>query len=157
VSILRRLASGAAGIRRVLNLYGPYLGAGVRVRHIAEDFSEIRVEMKLHWYNRNYVGTHFGGSLYSMVDPFYMLMLINRLGRDYIVWDKSAQIEFVRPGTGRVHATFVLNDDTLETVRRETADGERYLPTWTVKVTDDNDELVARVKKTLYVKRKQAA
>jgi hypothetical protein len=87
-------------MRCFMSFYPPYLGAGVRVRHISDDFRDVTVSMGLGWYNRNYVGTQFGGSLYSMVDPFYMLMLMENLGRQYIVWDKAADIDFISPGKG---------------------------------------------------------
>ncbi len=113
--------------------------------------------MGLRWYNRNYVGTHFGGSLYSMIDPFYMLMVMNVMGPDYVVWDKSASIDFVRPGKGRVFAHFTLSDEQIETIREHTANGEKYLPAWDVEITDEAGECVARARKTLYIRRKPAS
>lgn len=157
MSVLKRFFSGADGMRRALNLFGPYFGAGVRVESIAPDYSEARVSMALRWYNTNYVGTHFGGSLYSLTDPFYMLLLINRLGRDYIVWDKAASIDFVSPGTGRVSATFKLTEEMVQDVIRHTEKGEKYLPEWPVDVVDESGKLVARVHKTLYIRRKKTA
>lgn len=156
MSLLRRAFAGAEGIRRALNLYGPYLGAGVRVTEIDPDYRHVCVSMQLRWYNTNYVGTHFGGSLYSMVDPFYMLLLMNRLGRDYIVWDKAASIDFIKPGRGRVSARFELDDQRLAEVIAATADGRKYLPTWPVEIFDEDGERVARVEKTLYIRRKPA-
>ena len=157
MSVFKRFFAGADGMRRAFSLFGPYRGAGVRVEHIAADFSEATVSMRLRWYNTNYVGTHFGGSLYSMTDPFFMLLLMNRLGRDYIVWDKAASIDFIRPGKGKVSACFQLTDAMLEDVRRHTADGEKYLPVWPVEIRDEAGELVARVEKTLYIRRKKNA
>lgn len=156
MSLLRRAFAGAEGIRRALNLYGPYLGAGVRVTEIDPDYRHVSVSMTLRWYNTNYVGTHFGGSLYSMVDPFYMLLLMNRLGRDYIVWDKAASIDFIKPGRGRVSARFELDDQRLAEVVAATAHGDKYLPTWPVEIFDEAGERVARVEKTLYIRRKPA-
>ena len=78
--------------------YMPFVGAGIRVTKVTPDFREVEVKMKLKWYNKNYVGSHYGGSMFSMTDPFYMLMLIQILGKDYMVWDKSACIEFLKPG-----------------------------------------------------------
>ena len=78
----KKLARKVRFLRWLLNFYPPYLGAGVKVRYISSDFREVRVSMGLKWYNRNYVRTQFGGSLYSMTDPFYMLMLMENLGRD---------------------------------------------------------------------------
>jgi acyl-coenzyme A thioesterase PaaI-like protein len=155
MSVLKGLFAGAHGMRRAFTIFAPYLGAGVRVEYIADDFSEARVSMSLRWYNTNYVGTHFGGSLYSMTDPFFMLLLMNRLGRDYIVWDKAAAIDFIRPGKGKVTAHFRLTDAMLEDVRQHTAGGEKYLPVWPVEIRDEAGELVARVDKTLYIRRKK--
>ena len=140
--------------RWILNIYGPYLGAGIRVERISADWREIQVSMKLRWFNRNAVGTHFGGSLYSMVDPHLMLMLMNILGKGYIVWDKSAEIDFVRPGRGRVVANFIITDDDLQAIRNNTAQGEKYLPHFSIRVIDTEGELVARIKKNLYIRRK---
>lgn len=155
MSRLLQLMQNPRWLRRLLNIYPPYLGMGIRVAHIAPDFRCIKVVLKLHWYNRNYVGTHFGGSLYAMTDPFYMLMLLQVLGRDYIVWDKHSAIDFVRPGRGRVTAEFTLDDAQIATIKRETAAGQKYLPQFTVDVVDDAGEVVAVVTKTLYVRKKQ--
>ena len=125
---IRRWLSSAGAMRRVMTAYAPYLGAGIRVTHIADDFRSATVEMRQRWYNTNYVGTHFGGSLYSMVDPMYMLLLMRRLGNDYIVWDKSAHIDFIRPGKGKVVAHFELTDERLDEIRAATAGGEKMLP-----------------------------
>ncbi|MBW4935884.1 DUF4442 domain-containing protein [Marinobacter sp. F4206] len=152
---IRQWFASAGALRRRLTTFGPYLGAGVKVTHIADDFSTATVEMRQHWFNTNYVGTHFGGSLYSMVDPLYMLLLMRRLGNDYIVWDKSASIEFVRPGKGTVTAHFDLTAVRLEEIRRKTEGGEKYLPEWDVEITDESGELVARVHKVLYVREKR--
>ena len=144
-------------MRWFMGLYPPYLGAGVRVRHISDDFRDIQVSMGLSWYNRNYVGTQFGGSLYSMVDPFFMLMLMENLGRDYIVWDKAADIDFIAPGKGTVYARFNIDDTLLDEIRRQTAGGEKYRPQWQVDIHDGAGHLVARVGKTLYVRLKPQA
>ncbi|MDX1559103.1 MAG: DUF4442 domain-containing protein [Marinobacter sp.] len=152
---VRRWLASAGAMRRFLSTFAPYLGAGIRVTHIAADFSSARVEMGQHWYNTNYVGTHFGGSLYSMVDPMYMLLLMRRLGNDYIVWDKSASIDFIRPGKGKVMARFELTDERVEEIRSATQGGDKVLPEWDVEIVDESGELVARVHKVLYVRRKK--
>ncbi|ROR03496.1 DUF4442 domain-containing protein [Desulfosoma caldarium] len=139
----------------LLNLYPPYLGAGIRVRRVSPDFREILVEMPLRFFNRNYVGTHFGGSLYAMVDPFYMLMLIKNLGPDYIVWDKAATIDFVKPGKGTVRAHFQLEEKVLQEIKERVQERGKFLPTFTVEVRDTQGEVVARVEKVLYVRRKK--
>lgn len=141
-------------LRLLLNLYPPYLGAGVRVRRMTPDMREIDVEMRLRWYNRNYVGTHFGGNLYSMVDPFYMLMLMHNLGPGYVVWDKAARIDFVAPGRGTVRAAFRLDQARIDEIVAATEGGRKALPEFPVEIHDESGDVVARVHKTLYVRRK---
>lgn len=141
-------------LRWRLNLYPPYFGTGIHVAHIADDFRRIVVEMPLRWYNRNYVGTHFGGSLSAMTDPFYMLMMIQILGRDYIVWDQAGTIEYRKPGRGRVRAEFVIDDSVVEEIRQATADGSKYLRVMPVDITDEEGDVVAHVTRTLYIRKK---
>ena len=152
-----RLARRARLLRWLLNIYPPYLGAGIRVQHISPDMAHAKVRLKLTFWNRNYVGTQFGGSLYSMVDPFYMLLLIERLGPEYIVWDKAASIDFIKPGKGPVFAEFHVDDGLLEEIRQQTATGKKYLPRLQVDIRDAAGELVAQVDKTLYVRLKPQA
>lgn len=153
----RKLARRARMLRFGLNIYPPYIGAGVSVQHISPDCREARVKMVMRWYNRNFVGTQFGGSLYSMVDPFYMLLLMQLLGNDYIVWDKAASIDFVSPGKGPVFADFRIDDALLEDIRARTANGDKYLPELQVDIRDAAGTLVASVNKTLYVRLKPRA
>lgn len=144
----------AAAMLSRLQAYPPYVGAGIAVTHVADDASEIRVEMALTPQNRNLVGTHFGGSLYAMVDPHLMILLVHRLGPGYVVWDKAAQIEFRKPGQGTVRAVVRVTDEDVEAIRTATESGERHFPEWTLTVVDEEDEVVAVVVKTLYVRRK---
>jgi len=138
-----------------INLWPPFLGAGIRLKHIAPDYKEVIVTMKLRWYNRNYVGTHFGGSLAAMTDPFYMLMLIHVLGKEYIVWDKTSTIDFIAPGRGTVTARFTLKDDQIAEIKSKTANGDPYYPEFSVDIVNESAEVIARVSKKLYVRKKQ--
>ena len=137
-----------------INLYPPFLGAGIRAERISDDFMEADVSLVLRWYNRNYVRTQFGGSLYAMTDPFFMLMLMNILGRDYIVWDQAAKIDFVSPGKGKVWARFRLTHEEIVRIKAEAESGDPLRPVYLVEVHDEQDVLVARVEKTLYIRKK---
>ena len=143
-----------AALLRLINFWPPFLGSGVRVTHIAADFTAVDVELRLKFWNRNYVGTHFGGSLYAMTDPFFMLMLIENLGRDYIVWDKAATIKFKQPGRGLVLAKFRLSRQEINDIRLEADSSPKVEPVFNVQVCDKAGRLVAEVEKTLYVSRK---
>ncbi len=140
--------------RGFLNLWPPFLGAGIRVRRISSDWKEIDVEMKLRWWTRNYVGTHYGGSLYSMADPFFMVMLIENWGKDYIVWDKAASIRFRKPGRGTVSASFRLSDEQIGEIRQALNSQEKIERTFTAEIKDQSGIVVAEVEKLLHVRRK---
>jgi hypothetical protein len=141
---------------RLLNLYPPYLGAGVRVK-ASPDLRTFEVRMRLRWWNRNYVSTHFGGSLYTMCDPFFMLILLEALGSGYVVWDKAATIRFRRPGRGLVKATFHIPQERIDEIRAM-ADAEgKVEPTFQADVVDEQGNVVAEVEKLLYVRRKDKA
>lgn len=139
---------------KMINYYPPYLGAGIKLEYLSQDFKKAVVGMKLRWWNKNMVGTHFGGSLMSMSDPFYMLLFMQNLGRDYIVWDKATTIRFKRPGTGKVTCVFEIDDDlihALKTEADESGKAEKVLPLF---IKNEADEVVCELEKTVYVRRK---
>lgn len=136
-------------------LFGCYRGTGGRLRYIAEDWSEVRLDLPLSWHTRNYVGTIFGGSIYSAVDPIYMLMLIHRLGPEFVVWDKSASIQFKKPGRETLHAKFLISDEELAAVRTA-LDSQRSIDrTYVVQLVDGSGTICATVEKIIYIRRRE--
>lgn len=150
---LWRWAEKVFGLRWAIMLYSPYLGAGVRLTHLSKNYDRIIVEMKQRFWNTNYVGVHFGGSLYAMCDPFYMFLLMKRLGPSYIVWDQAGSIEFVRPGQGKVRAEFSLDEPTLDRIRGEVAIKRKTIETFHVSILDEQDRVVSRVEKKIYIRK----
>ena len=144
-------------LRWIFNLWPPFLASGIHVTRLSADLRDARVELRMRPWNRNYVGTHFGGNLFAMTDPFWMIMTLRALGKDHVVWDKAGEIEFIRPGRGLVHAEFVLDEATLQTIRDATAGDAKYLHWFTTDVLDASGEPVARVRKQIYVRRKRRA
>jgi len=130
--------------RHGINLWPPFLFAGIHLRELSRDYRYARVELRMRPWNRNYVGTHFGGSLFAMTDPFWMLLAMHSLGRDYIVWDKAGSIEFVKPGRGTVHADFRLEESVLEELRQAAANGDKVLRWFETDVIDSDGAVVAR-------------
>ncbi len=150
MSVLDRISPTA--LRRLFRFWPPFIGAGIRVTEISPDWHYVRVEMPLTRFNRNFVGTHFGGSLYAMTDPFPMIPLIRVLGSDYHVWDQAGEVEFLKPGRGRVIAEIRLDPHRVQKLREEAADGSKLLPEFPIEVKAENGEVVARVRKKIYVR-----
>ena len=144
----------ASTLRHGMNAWPPFLFSGIRITALGHDFRHARVELRHRWYNRNYVGTHFGGSLFAMTDPFWMLLTMRSLGRDYFVWDQAGEIRFLKPGRGTVHAAFDLGDEVIDAMRGATVGGAKYLHWFDTDIHDDGGDLVATVRKQVYVRRK---
>lgn len=137
--------------RWAFNVWPCFRGTGARVAFIASDWSEVRVRLPLSWRTRNYVGTIFGGSLYAAVDPFYMLMLIHRLGPEYVVWDKAASIRFRKPGRSPLFATFRLEEAEVDEIHRLLRDQPKVDRTYPVELRDAEGVLHAEVQKVIHI------
>lgn len=139
-------------LRPLFNLYAPFRGAGIQIREIDPAYQFIVVDMPLTRRNKNIVGTHFGGSLYAMADPFYMFILMQRLGSKYLVWDQDASIRFVSPGKGLVRGVFEVNDSALDDIRQQASSGKKVLYTFQTEIKHLDGSVVAEVSKTLYIR-----
>ncbi|QMT61043.1 MULTISPECIES: DUF4442 domain-containing protein [unclassified Legionella] len=139
---------------RLIRFWPPFWGAGISVKSFHSDGSQIVVQMKMRFWNKNYVGTHYGGSMYSMTDPFYMLMLMHLLGKGYVVWDKSASIRYKIPAKGTLYAQFKLSPQQVENIRHEVNEAKKIDSEFIIPITDKEGKIVAEVKKTLSIIKK---
>ena len=146
----------ASTLRLLMNVWSPFRGAGIKVREIAPDWRHVIVELKMRWDTRNYVGTHFGGSLFAMTDPFFMLMMMHNLGKDYIVWDKAGSVRFFKPARGTVTSRMELTSAMVDEARTRTSSGEKFEPTYRAEIVDREGVVVAAVEKTLHIRRKRS-
>lgn len=135
-----------------INTYAPYVGAGIKIEHLNMDQGLCVVSMGLTPLNKNIVGTQFGGSLYSMVDPFYMMILMQQLGSNYVVWDKSSHIEFVAPGHSKVTARIRIPTSEIAAIRELTKDGEPAFREYRTEIVNENQKIIAIVTKTVYIR-----
>ena len=154
---LSRLKLGANGMRRLFNLWPPFRGMGVKVVELDPDYRHATVQLRMRLLNRNYVGTHFGGSLFAMADPWFMILMMHRLGEEYVVWDKAGSVRFLKPARGTVTARFVLPEERIHEARAATASGEKFEPTFRVDIVDAEGVTVADVEKTLYIRKRRSA
>jgi len=139
---------------KLLNIWPPYLFAGISVSKINENFNRFEVKLRMHWWNKNLFGTHFGGSLFAMCDPFFVFILVKNLGSDFIIWDKAASIKFRKPGKGTVKAVFEVPMERIEEIKQEMAHLKKKDYIFTTEVKDKEGNIIAELEKTIYVRRK---
>ena len=144
-------------LRWQFNWFPAYRGTGARLTYVAADLSEVRIRLPLSWRTRNYVGTIFGGSMFAAVDPIYMVMLIQRLGPGYTVWNKSASIRFRRPGRRELFATFRITSDHLDALRAAVDREEKVEQEYTVELVDADGEVHAICHQLLSIRRREQA
>lgn len=139
----------------VWNLWPPFFFSGIKITKRSKDFRHFTVKLKLRFWNANYVGTQYGGSIFSMTDPFYMIMLMHNLGKDFVVWDKSATIRYKKPGKSDLWAEFNLSEQDLDEIRH-TIENQGYMH-WIrlIEIKDNNQEIVAEVEKVISIKPKK--
>jgi acyl-coenzyme A thioesterase PaaI-like protein len=139
-------------VMRLINFWPPLLFAGIHVISFDPEMRNAEIGLRLTWWNHNKAGTQFGGNIYSMTDPFYPLMLMANLGAGYTVWDQSAHIEFIKPGTTPLRAKFRLTEQALADIRAATAGDRKYLAKFLVEITDTAGAVVATVNKVIYIR-----
>lgn len=144
---------GPRSLRRMMSLYPPFLGSGIRVTHVENDWTRIEVAHRVRPWNRNPNQAAFGGTLYAMTDPFFGMMAGGQLGPGYRIWTSAATIEFTAPGRESVTATMSLPLEEVEAIRAATDDGGKSITTHTTEINSSAGVLVARVTQDLYVRR----
>lgn len=132
-----------------------FFATGGKLKFMSKDWRSSRVELSLGFWTRNYVGTIFGGSQFSALDPFPMIQLLNILGSEYIVWDKAGHIQFKKPGKGKLTAQVTYTDEELTTIIDEVATKGRINYDKTLTWIDKNGDVVSIIQKTLYIASKE--
>jgi len=144
----RRLAVG-------MSLWAPNLFSGIRIRRFSPDWTEATVELHVNLFTRNYVKTAFGGSMSAMTDPYFFMLVMHQLGRDYVVWDTRGEIEFVKPGRGVLTAHFHVPPAKARELRERARGGAKVLEWFETDITDAAGDVVARVRREVYVREKR--
>ncbi|WP_300266404.1 DUF4442 domain-containing protein [Microbacterium sp.] len=144
----RRLAIG-------MSLWIPNLFSGIRVRRFSDDWTHATVELRINVFTRNYVKTAFGGSMSAMTDPYFFMLVMHQLGRDYVVWDTRGEIEFVKPGRGVLTAHFHVPKEHAAAIRQKAHGGAKVLEWFETEITDRAGDVVAKVRREVYIREKK--
>ena len=138
------------------NLSPMYRRSTGRIIEVSEDLLSIKIKLPLTYKNRNYVNSIFGGSMFSAVDPIPMVQLINLIGDDCVVWDKSAEIFFKRPAREDLYADFNYTFQEIEEIKDKVAkENEVEIIKTTLLKDKGNRNTYCEVKKVLYIASKE--
>lgn len=151
---MQRIFARPRLLKTLMNCWPPFWGAGIRIEHLSPDYRHCRIALVLRWWNKNANRTQYGGSLFSMTDPVYSMLLMGILGEDYYIWDRGAHISFIKPGKGRVYADIHLSQSQLSEILNATQDGHKHFPRFRINIMDEEGALIAEVERTLYVRKK---
>ncbi|WP_261815696.1 DUF4442 domain-containing protein [Vibrio gallicus] len=141
-------------VKRVFNCWPVFVGSGIRIEEISDDFCYARVALKFSWWNKNANRTQYGGNIFSMTDPLYPFMLMGVFGPEYLIWDSRASIHYIKPGKSRLSAEFRLSPEMLAQIRNATANGDKFFPKFIVNIKDEKGDIVAKMERTLYIRRR---
>ncbi len=142
-------------LRWAFNFWPCIWCTGSQVEFIAGDYTELHISLKLNMRTRNRVGTVFGGSIYSSVDPYFMLLFMQVLGKNYVVWDKGASMKFIRPIIDKVKCRFLIADELIAEVKQRVTETGEYSFELPLKYEDDSGKVYATFTKTVYVAEKE--
>jgi len=141
-------------IVKLISYWPPLFFSGISVREFDLEKCYVRARLKTRFFNKNYFGTHYGGSLYSLCDPFFAFIFLHHLGKDFIIWDKAAKIDFIAATKDPVYAYFSISKEEIARVRKEAQKKSKVEPVYQVDITDIEGKIIARVEKTLYIRKK---
>ena len=132
-----------------------YKNTGGKLIKVSDDLHYIKIQLLFNYKTRNYVGTIYGGHMYSSVDGIYVIQLIHILGDNYIVWDKSAKIKFKRPANKTLFADFKISDKLIEQIKNDIVKDKKKDYNLFVNLTDINGNIYAQVEKVIYIASKE--
>ncbi len=125
-----------------------------KIIEVSNDLHYVKVKIPISIKNRNYVGSIFGGSLFSATDPIYMIQLMNILKEDYIVWDKDASIKYKRPAKENVYAEFSFSQDEINEIKSQVANNGEFNLVKTLNLVNKQNVVFAEISKTIYIANK---
>jgi acyl-coenzyme A thioesterase PaaI-like protein len=139
----------------IWNFWPPFLGLGISLKNISDDFKKITVVLKKRPWNVNYFGSQYGGGIFAMTDGIHMLMLVRNLPKNYRVWDKAANIRYLRRGLTNLTAEIAITNEDLTYIQNEVQKKSTIDWDAEIDIKDDTGQIVAHVVRTLSIKYKQ--
>lgn len=142
-------------VKLILNIFPPLLFNRIILKHISNDFSEMKVVLKRTLFNINLHKTIFGGSIFSACDPYFPTMYYHvfaKKNRKLIVWLKSAEIQYLKPANSSLELHFKITKENI-IMAEKNLDKKGKFEIWhTVKAINKEKIVCAKAKMQIYLK-----
>jgi len=144
-------------LRFRFNHFPAYRRCGARITYVSPELLDVKIELPLRWNNKSHIGSIWGGSLYSSIDPVYTIMLTQTLGKKYVVLDKAAKIEFLKPANQKLYAHFNINQSDIENIKSECSEHGKTERIYHVELKDDSNIIYLSAEKTIHIRTRYRA
>ena len=150
--VLNKFFKSSTIFKYGFNISPMYKRSTGKLIEVSDDLLHVKVKIPISYKNKNYVGSIFGGSLFSATDPVLMIQLMQILGNDFVVWDKNASIQFKRPAKENAFAIFDLTQDEIESIKKRILEEKELDLVKEILITNkDKSTVFATVSKTIYI------
>jgi acyl-coenzyme A thioesterase PaaI-like protein len=143
-------------LKWLLRIYPPFLFQRIWVKKIHTDFQGVDVKIIKSIFNKNSNNTIFGGTIFSAVDPFYAILIDQRLQshgfKKTVAWLKSASIEYKKPGLTNLKFSIKITDEDFNECMDTLNSRGRIIKTFSVEIVNDQNEICAIAKNEIYIR-----
>lgn len=143
-------------LKWAMRFYPPFLFQGIWTQKFDDDFLGVRVKVVKNIFNRNYNGSIFGGTIFSAVDPFPVILfhqVLKRKGYRVKLWTKHASIDYVKPGISNLYFSVALTEADVHEALLALEEIGKFTKTFQIKINNKNGVLIAVVNIGIYIKK----
>ncbi|KAA8478520.1 uncharacterized protein DUF4442 [Arcticibacter tournemirensis] len=143
-------------LKWAMRFYPPLLFQRIWVERFQRDFRGVDVKIARSILNLNYNRSIFGGTIYAAADPFYAVLfhqILQKRGYKVQVWQKSAEIDYVKPGMSSLYFSARLDDAEISEACSSLDSDGKFVKSYTIEIKNKAGELCATVESTVYIRK----
>lgn len=142
-------------LKWAMRVYPPLLFQRIWVKKFHPGFLAVEVKIFKSVFNINYNRSIFGGTIYAAADPFFAVLfyqLMLRKGYNIIVWQKAAEIFYLKPGRSDLYFRIDISVEEIEKVCSLLDTDGKAEHMCTLEIKDNQGDVTARVSNLVYIR-----
>lgn len=142
-------------LKWAMRFYPPLLFQRIWVKRFHAGFLGVEVKIFKSILNINYNKSVFGGTIYAAADPFFAVLfyqLMLRKGFRVIVWQKAAEIFFLKPGRSNLYFKINISVEEINQICLLLETNGKAEHQCMLEIEDDQGEVTARVSNLVYIR-----